>query len=199
MLSRNVEMRLRRRSVVFGMLASGAASPAWANEAAEAALDRLVAGAQELASRPPGAARDAAMRALLRSGADLEAVGRFVLGRHWRSASEAERAEFLRLFEDRILDGLGRRLGDTGPFQAVRGRARPSGEGVEIPLRIRPERGGAEIETLWRLEPGSGGWKVTDVVAEGISLRITTRSEYAAIIQRSGISGLLEALRRGGG
>jgi phospholipid transport system substrate-binding protein len=139
------------------------------------------------------------MRALLRSGADLEAVGRFVLGRHWRSASEAERAEFLRLFEERVLDGLGWQLGNVGPFEAMRGRARAAGEGVEIPLRIRPERGGAEIETLWRLEPGNGGWRVTDVVAEGISLRITTRSEFAAIIQRSGISGLLETLRRGGG
>jgi len=192
-------MHLRRRSVVFGMLASGAASPVRADEAAEAALDRLVAGAQELARRPPGAERDAAMRTLLRSGADLEAVGRFVLGRYWRGASEAERAGFLRLFEARVLDGLGQQLGTVGPFEAVRGRARSAGEGVEIPLRIRPERGGAEIETLWRLEPGSGGWRVTDVVAEGISLRITARSEYAAVIQRSGISGLLEALRRGGG
>jgi phospholipid transport system substrate-binding protein len=181
------------------MLASVVARAARADGGAEAALDRLVAGFQGLARRPPGAARDAEMRALLRSGADLEAVGRFVLGRHWRSASEAERVEFLRLFEGRILDGLGRRLGDAGPFQAARGRARPSGEGVEIPLRIRPERGGAEVETLWRLEPGSEGWKVTDVVAEGISLRITTRSEYAAVVQRVGISGLLDALRRGGG
>jgi phospholipid transport system substrate-binding protein len=140
------------------------------------------------------------MRALLRSGADLEAVGRFVLGRHWRSVSEAARAEFLRLFEGRILDGFGRRLGDAGPFQAARGRARPSGKGVEIPLRIRPERGGAEVEeTLWRLESGSGGWKVTDVVVDGISLRITARSEYAAVIQRAGILGVLDALRRGGG
>jgi len=181
------------------MLASGIVSSARADETAEEAFDRIVARAQELARHPPGAARDAAVRSLLRSSTDLEAVGRFVLGRHWHSMREAERVEFLRLFEERILDGLARRLGASGPFEAIRGRARLSGEGMEIPLRIRPERGGAEIETIWRLDRRGGEWKVTDVVTEGMSLRISTRSEYAAIIQRGGISGLLEALRRGGG
>jgi len=159
---------MRRRMVLAGVAAQAAARSAAADLGTEAALDRLVLAAQGLAQRPAGPARDAEMRALLRSGSDLEAVGRFVLGRHWRSASDAERAEFLRLFEARILDGLAKRLGDTGPFQAVRGLARPSGEGVEIPQRIRPEWGGAEVETLWRLEPGVGRWKVMDVVAEGV-------------------------------
>lgn len=188
-----------RRGLLAGMGAALVARPAWSDPGAEAALDRLVAAAQGLARRPAGPARDGEMRALLRSSADLEAVGRFVLGRHWRGASEAERSEFLRLFEARILDGMARRLGDTGPFRAERGRSRASGEGVEIPLRIRPDRGGPEIETIWRLEPSGGGWRVVDVVAEGISLRITTRSEYASVIQRGGMAALLDALRRAGG
>ncbi|MBM3580943.1 MAG: ABC transporter substrate-binding protein, partial [Alphaproteobacteria bacterium] len=30
----------------------------------------------------------------------VEAIGRWILGRHWRTATEAERAEYLGLFED---------------------------------------------------------------------------------------------------
>jgi len=38
---------------------------------------------------------------------------------------------------------------------------------------------------------------VVDVIAEGTSLRLTTRSEYSAVIQRNGgqVASLLEAMR----
>ena len=38
-------------------------------------------------------------------------------------------------------------------------------------------------------------WKVYDVVVEGISLMTSFRSEYSAVISRSGIDGLLEQLQ----
>jgi phospholipid transport system substrate-binding protein len=39
--------------------------------------------------------------------------------------------------------------------------------------------------------------KVVDMIAEGTSLRLTTRSEYAAVIQRNGgrVAALLDAMR----
>ena len=39
--------------------------------------------------------------------------------------------------------------------------------------------------------------RVVDVIAEGTSLRLTTRSEYSAVIQRNGgrVASLLDAMR----
>ena len=55
--------------------------------------------------------RQRAFRNLVKRGFDLPSVGRFVLGRYWRRANDAERAEFLRLFEDYIVVTYSRRLG----------------------------------------------------------------------------------------
>ena len=43
-------------------------------------------------------------RSLLNDHFDVKTIGRFVLGRYWRQATEEERAEFLTLFEVLIVD-----------------------------------------------------------------------------------------------
>src|SRR5260221_480255 len=40
---------------------------------------------------------------LLTKGFDVPAMGRFALGRYWRDASEQEREDYLKLFEDLIV------------------------------------------------------------------------------------------------
>jgi len=45
------------------------------------------------------AERDSRFRSLLESQFDLPGISKFVLARHWRGASDAERADFQRLFE----------------------------------------------------------------------------------------------------
>ena len=50
-----------------------------------------------------GDARGQAFRGLLAEGFDVKTIGRFVLGRYWRKATEPERAEYIRLFEDMIV------------------------------------------------------------------------------------------------
>ena len=49
----------------------------------------------------------------------------------------------------------------------------------------------------WRVADINGQPRVVDVIAEGTSLRLTTRSEYAAVIQRNSgrVASLLEAMR----
>ena len=47
--------------------------------------------------------RVAEFRRLLVSGFDLRTIGRFVLGRYWRRATQSQRREYERLFEDYIV------------------------------------------------------------------------------------------------
>ncbi len=48
----------------------------------------------------------------------------------------------------------------------------------------------------WRVRESNGALKIVDVVIEGISMSITQRSDFSAVIQRKGggIDGLLEEL-----
>ena len=136
-------------------------------------------------------------RRLLTNGFHLDLIGRFVLGRHWRRASEAERAEFAQLFEDYLVASYAEKLGEYGGEQLVVQGGRPKGKsGAIVSSRIlRPQGEAYQVE--WRLRRGSEGWRIIDVVVEGVSMAVTHRSEFSSVISSRGgsVSGLLEALR----
>lgn len=136
-------------------------------------------------------------RHLLTSGFHLELIGRFVLGRHWRRASEAERAEFAALFEDYLVASYAAKLGEYGGEQLVIQGGRPKGKsGAIVSSRIlRPQGEAYQVE--WRLRHGREGWRIIDVIVEGVSMAVTHRSEFSSVIASRGgtVGGLLEVLR----
>lgn len=142
-------------------------------------------------------ARLAEFRRLLREGFALEAIGRFVLGRHWTQASPEKRQEFLQAFEDFIVNSYAARLsqysGET--FRIVDERA--DGErGHAVTTQIlRPNA--PPIMVQWRVREAEQGPKIVDIVIEGVSLALTQRSEFAAVIQQNGgrLDPLIEQLR----
>ena len=120
-----------------------------------------------------------------------------MLGRYWRSASEEERQEFLKLFEDYVVYVYGTRLSDfNGETFKVRG-SRTDGDGTVVSTDVFSPGANAPIKVDWRLIAENGRFKITDVVIEGISLMVTQRSEFAAVIQRHGgqVGGLLTLMR----
>jgi phospholipid transport system substrate-binding protein len=142
-------------------------------------------------------ARTQEFRRLLTAGFHLELIGRFVLGRHWRRASESEWAEFGQLFEDYIVASYARQLGEYGGEQLVIEGGRPKGKsGAIVSSRIiRPQ--GEPFQVEWRLRRGGEGWRIIDVVVEGVSMAVTHRSEFSSVIASRGgtVGGLLDVLR----
>jgi phospholipid transport system substrate-binding protein len=141
--------------------------------------------------------REARFRTLLNEHFDVPAIGRFVLGRHWKTASDTERTEFLKLFEDFIVRSYAARFaGYSGETFSVKGST-PGPKSATV-VHSKVLRGSAEpIRLDWRVEPRGDKLVITDVIVEGVSMSVTQRSEFASVIQSSGgkIEGLLEALR----
>jgi len=142
-------------------------------------------------------ARTREFRRLLKTGFHLELIGRFVLGRHWRKADEAERAEFTQLFEDYLVASYARQFSEYGGERLVVDGGRPKGKSGAIVMSriVRPE--GAPFQVEWRLRHGEEGWRIIDVVVEGVSMAVTHRSEFSSVIAGHGgsVAGLLEILR----
>ncbi|MEO5374697.1 MAG: ABC transporter substrate-binding protein [Alphaproteobacteria bacterium] len=143
------------------------------------------------------AEREERFRQLFLSNFDIEYIARFVLGRHWRKASVQEQKDFVKLFEDitvlnwasRFKDYQGQTLNVTGVKPA------PDDE-VFVDSTVN-QKDGPPVMVAWRLKQGDRGLRVVDLVVEGVSMSITYRSEYSAVLQRSGgdIGGLIGALR----
>ena len=62
---------------------------------------------------------------------------------------------------------------------------------------IKPIDGSEPIAIDWNLTPHEGSWRIFDIVVEGLSMIVTQRDEYAAVIRRNGgkIEALTEALK----
>ena len=134
---------------------------------------------------------------ILRNAIDIEGTGRFILGRYVRQASPAELQDYLKLFDEIIIRNLSSRFGEYRgvKFSLGRSQQRTEEDALVSTLVERPNTPAFTLD--WRVAEINGQPKVVDVIAEGTSLRLTTRSEYAAVIQRNGgrVASLLEAMR----
>ena len=140
--------------------------------------------------------RMARYRELLRDGFAVNIIGRFALGRYWRTASPELREEYLALFQEFVLDIYSKRLdGFSGEiFTIVKSQTLD-----ETDTLVSTEISGGDgpsIRVDYRVRSFEDKFQIVDVLVEGISLIVTQRSEFASIINRDGIEGLLEKLRQ---
>jgi phospholipid transport system substrate-binding protein len=141
-------------------------------------------------------------RALLDQYFDVPTIARFVIGRYWRAATEAEQREYMGLFADMLTDMYaGRFAAYEGEQLRVTG-SRTSTEGDIFVASDLARRGqGQPAKVDWILRRDGAGFKIVDVRVEGVSMAITQRDECAAIIQRGGghVAALLQTMRQRAG
>jgi len=127
---------------------------------------------------------------------DVPVVAKFVLGRHWKAATESQQHEYLGLF-GRYVGGIyATQFSDySGETFEIRAQTQLSGGDVLVRLDIiRPD--GPPLPVDFRVRREQETLRIVDVAVEGLSLIVTKRDEFGSLVQREGMEGLLEALRR---
>lgn len=145
----------------------------------------------------PEAERTDAFSRLFVAGFDVDLISRFVLGRFWNTTSPEQRREYRDLFEAFVTTAYARRLGGYSGETLSLGTVRPLGEnGAVVSSRILRTKG-EPIKVDWRLRCKKDNWRIIDIVVEGVSLAVTQRSEFTAVIVNSGghVDALLDKLR----
>lgn len=139
--------------------------------------------------------REARFRRLLSQSFDLRFIGRFVLGRYWRSATPDQQNNYIALYGEYLLQTYSARLGGyAGESLTVIGARMANDKDFVVSTSLaRPS--GPPIAADWRVRVIDGQYRIIDIMIEGISLAITQRSEFASVVQRDGIDGLLTILR----
>lgn len=194
---------LRRSALTaaFVMLAGMLAPVIPATAAADPAAMISNLGSRALEVLGKGATpaqRTERFRELLREDFDVPGIARFVLGRYWNTATEEQRAEYVKLFEDYIAMAYATRLAEyTGETFKVTG-SRPEADGAIVSSQIIRPGGAAPVKVDWRLTGRNGVYKISDVSVDGISMAVTQRSEFASVIQHNGgqVQGLIAMLRQ---
>ncbi len=137
-------------------------------------------------------------RTLLAQNFDVPAIGKTVLGRYWKVATDEERGEYLTLFEDFLVANYAKRFAEyTGQKFKVRGVRSEGGDLMTVQTLIQTPDGGEPARLDWLMRDAGSAYKILDLKIEGISMSETHRAEFASVIQSSGgkVSGLLDALR----
>lgn len=201
MRSRFVKSLLAPCLLVFALAALPTAGLALDTKQAAAFLENL----QEKAASRLGDTsvsekeKEDHFRKLFNENFDVTAIGRFVIGRYWRGASEADQKAFLAVFEDAMVQRFLPLLAENSSERFKIGTVTPDSNSDNMALiesRIdRPE--GEPYRVTWRVRENNGDFKILDIVAEGVSMAITLRSEYGTVLKNNGgnLPPLTEALR----
>lgn len=128
---------------------------------------------------------------------DFEKTTRLAAGRFWREATPAQREALVREFRGtlvRTYSGAFREVNSSLDFRMLPFRGDASADDVVV--RTQVVQDGVQPAVVdYRLERTSQGWKVYDISVEGIWLIQNYRNQFATVIQRSGIDGLIQILR----
>jgi phospholipid transport system substrate-binding protein len=188
-------------ALMFGCLVASAV-PAMAEEDPGQVITTLADKAlaeikKNSAARPQ---MEANFKVLLETYFDVPSISRFVLARYWRVATEAERAEFTKLFEQLVVQSYAARFseysGETFKINNVVKNEPDPGDAI---VHSTIQAAGQEaVRADWRLKDVSGHYRIVDVKIEGVSMVQTFRDEFASVIRTNGgtVTGLNEALRK---
>ncbi len=141
--------------------------------------------------------RQARFRAILNRTFDVPLIARFTLGRFWRRTSKQQRKEYVGLFEDFIVQAYAVHFKDYSGEVFTVGKVREINERDSLVQSELALKDGRKIVVHWRVR-GMGDLKIIDLIVEGVSMVITHRDEFSAIINQNNgkIDDLLTALRK---
>ena len=129
---------------------------------------------------------------------DLDFIGKYVLGRYWRTATPVQKKEFINLYKEFNVKTWSKRFDEFKGKSFVFEGVSPSSNKDQIFVNTSvPMPDGAPVSVKWRVYERRGEMKVIDIIIENVSLAQTARNEYTAFIAKSpnGVDGLLEYLK----
>ena len=118
------------------------------------------------------------------------------VGRGWKEATDAQKTaltnEFRTLLVRTYSTQMAQFRNQTIDVKAPKG-ATPADTEVTVKTVIN-QPGGSGIPIDYSMEKGKDGWKVFDVLVDGVSLVTNYRSSFGKEIQTTGIDGLIKVL-----
>lgn len=127
---------------------------------------------------------------------DFVLMSRLVLGKHWRKADKAQKKAFVLAFKELLVRTYATSLREYAgqsvnflPFSAT-----PNAKKAKVRTEVVGADGKA-IAIDYGLRQSKTGWKVYDIVVEGLSLVTNYRSSFDSDVNNLGLNGLIEKLQ----
>ena len=187
--------------VLFGFIASGSAAAASGpDELVRTIGDRLLGEIderrKELATNPDELRK--LVDSILLPHFDRQYAGRLVLGRNWRTATPQQRERFIEVFYASLFRAYASGLMESfvDRFTVLPYRGEPDATRAIVRTEVLLENG-TKVPISYRLVQSETGWKMYDVIVEGVSYVLTFRKTVDAQLRTSALDELMDRLEKG--
>jgi len=128
--------------------------------------------------------RRSALTQILNETVDVDGIAKFCLGRFWRTASAEQQKAYTALFHEVLVTNISTKLGEYKGVSYTIGRARADGDTDVVSTVVeRPNNPPTNVD--WVIAEVGASPRIVDVLAEGTSLRLTQRQDYASYLQHN--------------
>ena len=188
-------MKTRAVLIVLTLLAAIANAFATSTADAEAFLKKSVNDVVSIAkSSPDSTALADSLRPLLQKIISFDAMTRRAVGPGWRQFTADQQKEAIRLFSTLIIRTYsGKFTPGELPEITYKAATSPTLERVEVSTMTLYK--GSKYNVIYRLEE-IDGWRITDVVIEGVSMVANYRTQFDAEFKQGGADAVLGALKK---
>jgi phospholipid transport system substrate-binding protein len=124
---------------------------------------------------------------------NFDSLTRRALGPGWKELNAQQQKKATQLFSEIIIRSYTSRFDPSSEVDVQFIRSLDMGNGrQEVPAVARYQ--GNTVSVAYRVEPGPEGWRVYDVVIEGVSLASNYRSQFDSIRQKGGPDAVIRAM-----
>lgn len=125
---------------------------------------------------------------------DAEWIGRFVLGKNYKTATDPQRQRFTSLYRDFMINTYGPKFKDYNGRKFTVNEVLEQGGFYIAKAEFLPHDSKVAISVDFRVKERGGKLVILDFIAEGISLIETQRSEFNSAISQKGVDKFLDEL-----
>lgn len=168
---------------------SGASATDFANVKAIAFVKKAGADAINVLSANDLVAqqRKSRFRELILENFDTPAIARFVLGRHWQSASNDQKTRFVEAFKGALVRTYMMKFFDySGESLTVSDATADPDGSIVVHSEVKNPTGTETYDLNWHIVDAKNALKLIDISINGVSTTLTQKQDYASVLQSTG-------------
>ena len=128
---------------------------------------------------------------------DLDSMGKLILGKYWKQATEEQRASFIAEFKDMLIRTYAKSLVDYGhaKINVLPNREKKQGKYYTVQSELDVGSGKAPLQVAYIFRKNKEAeWKVFDLAVDGLSLVKNFRTSFSQEIKETSLDALIARL-----
>ncbi|MFI4983930.1 MAG: phospholipid-binding protein MlaC [Rickettsiales bacterium] len=173
---------------VFGCSNAVAGNTAPVNAFVSSTSDKVI---QIVKSSSQNNAKETQLTALFEQVMDIDWIGRFTIGSYWNSLSDAQKGTYLTSYRKFLVSSYVPIFKDyNGQSFKVKSVKDMGNDSYLVETEITAPNSQVASKVEYRIKQTPSGYKVRDIIAEGVSMINTQRSDFGSVLTESGFDGL---------